>query len=114
MASRSARPKRTDRPTYLIAHACFACRKSWKLPTGRPARCTECGARLADMGRSFRAPAKRDTEQWEKVRALWDAGFRFWSYRSHPEAERLPERLREVAAFIRRNPDHPFRVHARR
>jgi len=62
------------------------------------------------MGRSFKAPKKSDVEQWNKVRELWSAGFRFSSYRSHPAAEPLPERLREVDEFIRRNPDHPLRL----
>lgn len=62
------------------------------------------------MGRSFKAPKHRDTEQWRKVAALWQAGFRFHSYRSQPQAERLPERLREVEDFIRRNPNHPLRL----
>ena len=64
------------------------------------------------MGRSFKAPKRSDTEQWRKVEALWRAGFRFHSYRSQPEAEPLPDRLREVEDFVRRNPNHPFRVKA--
>jgi len=44
------------------------------------------------------------------VRRLWTAGFRFWSYRSFPLAERFPERLRDVDAFIRRNLRHPMRA----
>jgi len=63
------------------------------------------------MGRSFRVPPRANIEQWEKVRLLWQAGFRFWSYRSHPEAEPLPDRLRDVEDFIRRNPNHPMRQH---
>jgi hypothetical protein len=62
------------------------------------------------MGRSFKAPRKTDTEQWETVEALWNSGFRFYSYRSYPDAEALPKKLRDVAEFIRRNPNHPFRV----
>jgi hypothetical protein len=62
------------------------------------------------MGRSFTAPKKADVEQWKKVAALWNAGFRFHSYRSHPDAEKLPEKLRDVADFLSRNPNHPFRV----
>jgi hypothetical protein len=53
---------------------------------------------------------KTATKQWEKVRALWNRGFRFFSYRLHPDAERLPEKLSEVQDFVRRNPNHPFRV----
>jgi hypothetical protein len=59
------------------------------------------------MSRSFKAPKRSDAEQWQKVQALWSAGFRFWSYRSHPDAEPLPERLRDVDDFIRRDLKHP-------
>ena len=102
------RPKKG--PVYLIAHACFDCRKSWKLRARTNAVCPQCGSRLCDMGRSFKAPKKSEAEQWEKVRALWSAGFRFASYRGHPDAEPLPKRLSDVADFILRNPKHPARV----
>jgi hypothetical protein len=62
------------------------------------------------MGRSFRAPKKREAEQWEKLRRLWNAGFRFWSYRSFPEAEPYPDNLGEVDAWIARNSKHPMRI----
>jgi hypothetical protein len=101
--------RREKGPDYLVAHACFDCRKSWKVQMDTDAVCPQCGAPLHDMGRTFRAPKKSDAEQWEKVRALWSAGFRFWSYRSHPDAEPLPERLRDVEDFVRRNPHHPCR-----
>lgn len=97
-------------PDYLIAHACFQCRKSWKVKRDTGSVCPQCASPLHEMGRSFKAPKRTDDEQWQKVQALWAAGFRFWSYRSHPEAEPLPERLREVDDFIRRNPQHPMRV----
>ena len=62
------------------------------------------------MGRSFKAPKTNDVEQWKKAERLWEAGFRFFSYRSFPGAEPLPVRLSEVEAFIGRNPNHPARV----
>jgi hypothetical protein len=62
------------------------------------------------MGRTFKVPAQSDAEQWKKVEALWNAGFRFQSYRSHPEAEPLPDRLADVADFLLRNPVHPMRL----
>jgi hypothetical protein len=61
------------------------------------------------MGRAFKAPKKSDVEQWQKVAALWRAGFRFWPEPS-AEVEAFPDRLREVDEFIRRNPDHPLRL----
>ena len=98
--------------SYLIAHACFDCRKSFKLaPRVEAARCPNCGGDLHEMGRSFRAPPAKDTEQWAKVRALYDAGFRFSSYRSQA-CTPLPARLSDVAAFIAANPNHPMRVAA--
>jgi len=103
-------------PVYRVAHACFACRRSVKIAWNPmaykivAARCPECGGPLKWMGRTFKTPKRSDTEQWAKVEALWNAGFRFQNYRSHPEAERLPDRLREVDDFVRRNPSHPFRV----
>ena len=100
-------------PQYLIAHACFACRKSFKVAP-RPehkAVCPGCGGELHEMGRSFKAPSASDTEQWAKVQALYNAGFRFFSYRS-VSAPPLPARLSEVDTFIRDNPAHPLRVAA--
>lgn len=62
------------------------------------------------MGRAFKAPKKSDNEQWAKVRALWVAGFRVVNHTRWREAESFPERLREVDEFVRRNPQHLFRV----
>lgn len=105
----------TSFPQYLIAHACFECRKSFKIAprreTDAAAVCPSCGGEIYEMGRSFKAPAANDTEQWAKVRALYNAGFRFFSYRS-VSGPPLPARLSEVQAFIRDNPTHPLRVAA--
>ena len=69
---------------YLIVHAYFDCRKSYKVAP-RPdhvAICPGCGGTLHEMGRSFKAPPAKDKEQWAKVESLFAAGFRFFSYRS--------------------------------
>jgi hypothetical protein len=71
--------------------------------------CPNCGEQLRSTGRSFKAPPAKDIEQWAKVEALFDAGFRFNSYRS-ADGPPLPSRLSEVEAFIRGNPSHPLRV----
>jgi hypothetical protein len=100
-------------PRYLIAHACFDCRKSFKVAP-RPeftATCPSCRGPLHEMGRSFKAPPAKDLEQWAKVQALYNAGFRFFSYRS-TSGPPLPSKLSEVEAFIRDNPAHPLRVAA--
>jgi DNA-directed RNA polymerase subunit RPC12/RpoP len=96
-------------PDYLVAHACFRCRKSFKNRPRRDARCPQCGGSLYIMGRSFHAPKQRDKEQWEKVRRLHQAGFRFFSYRSET-GPALPSRLADVEAFIAENPSHPLRT----
>jgi hypothetical protein len=88
-------------PRYLIAHACFDCRKSWKRPGEQEHLCPECKTPLAMMGRTFRVPPRSKLDQWEKVRRLWDAGFRFWN--TSTNAEPYPADLRDVDGFIRRN-----------
>lgn len=105
-------PSSRDAGAHLIAHACFVCRKSFKVAPHpqRQRRCPGCGGRIHEMGRSFKAPLSRDREQWAKVQALYEAGFRFSSYRSF-DCPPLPARLRDVEAFVRDNPDHPMRVH---
>lgn len=96
-------------PEYLVAHACFDCRKSWKVRAATEAVCPHCAAPLFEMGRAFKAPKKADVEQWRKVEALWRLGFRFWSVGS-TEVEPLPSRLRDVDDFVHRNPNHPSRL----
>ncbi|MDD7973855.1 hypothetical protein, partial [Roseinatronobacter alkalisoli] len=89
-------------------------RKSWKMTACEKGNvCPHCGKAVFEMGRSFKAPRKSDTEQWQKVQRLWEAGFRFYSYRRYPDEEPLPERLSEVESFISRNPHHPFKVSQR-
>ncbi|MCU0570032.1 MAG: hypothetical protein MUF49_26085 [Oculatellaceae cyanobacterium Prado106] len=60
------------------------------------------------MGRAFKAPKRGDREQWKKVQTLYAFGFRFHLYRGDYPA--LPERLREVGAFVAQYPDHELRV----
>ncbi|MEJ6010854.1 hypothetical protein [Novosphingobium aquae] len=97
-------------PDYLTAHACFACRKSWKLSEDSAAVCPQCGKYAHFMGRAFKAPKMSDKEQWKKVETLWLAGYRFFPNTGWREVEPYPDRLREVDGFIRCNPMHPFRV----
>ena len=95
----------------MIAHACFVCRKSFKMASRSEHAivCPNCGGASHEMGRSFKAPASRELKQWAKVQALYEAGFRFSSYRSF-DCPPLPTELAEVKAFIRDNPNHPMRV----
>lgn len=103
----------TSGARYLIAHACFDCRKSFKTTRrdDESAICPECGGALNLMGRSFRTPPAREKSQWMKIRLLYEAGFRFFSFRSG-DGPPLPAKLAQVEAFIRENPQHPLRVSA--
>lgn len=95
---------------YLIAHACFSCRVSFKrAPSGNvPPLCPICARPSAEMGRSFKAPRKHDAKQWKKVQLLWEAGYRFPT--NGFKSAGYPKRLADVEAFIRANPRHPFRL----
>ncbi|MEO1029226.1 MAG: hypothetical protein AAFX02_09255 [Pseudomonadota bacterium] len=97
---------------FLVAHACFSCRVSFKQKPamdGSRKTCPLCGGQMAEMGRGFKVPRKSDKEQWEKVRRLWLAGYRFRKNFGRREVP-FPSRLREVDAFIRENPRHGFRL----
>ena len=97
-------------PAYLVPHACFGCRKSWKLAENASGVCPHCGDVAHSMGRAFKAPRRGDTDQWRKVEALWRAGFRFLSNAGSYGGAPYPKELRDVEAFIIDNPMHPFRV----
>jgi hypothetical protein len=82
---------------YLHDYACFRCRKSFKLPVGRPGSvCRQCRAPLVRLGRNFRRPARNDREQWEKVRLLAEAGYRFNGY----SGDCRPRTLAEARRFL--------------
>jgi hypothetical protein len=98
----------SHRPSYLVAHACFNCRKSFKRHPTHEHVCPECGGPAYWMGRAFKAPKQKDHEQWRKVQILYALGFRFHRYGGNYEP--LPEYLHEVASFVERNPDHKLRV----
>jgi hypothetical protein len=113
MALEKAKRERAElkSPNYLVAHACFDCRLSFKRATpksGASAVCPNCGGEAFWMGRSFRAPAKSNTEQWQKVRVLYQHGFRFGTYRHGGPS--LPAKLSQVAQFLRDNPNHPCKI----
>jgi len=98
---------------YLVAHACFSCRKSYKYPVETKFTvsfsklCPQCGEEIFLMGRSFEAPKKSDKKQWLKVEKLRRAGFMF--HTNTYETAGYPKRLSEVDAFVRDNPHHKFR-----
>lgn len=96
----------TKTRAYLVAHACFDCRSTFKKPPAAAAnqaghKCPRCKSALHEMGRSFRAPAKNDLDGWKKIQALYAHGFWFFSYRSFENCPRLPERFRDVEPFVR-------------
>ena len=94
--------------SYLTAHACFSCRKSFKLSYGEGHVCPECSKAIYLMGRAFKAPKQRNDEQWRKVQKLYALGFRFNRYGG--DYLSLPERLKEVDRFVEENPEHKLRT----
>jgi hypothetical protein len=112
---------KTKRYTFNVQHACFRCRKVFKIQShtgynlraavlsrkisGRkpkcefeepPHVCPECGGVIEKMGRAFRAPPTNDLEGWQGVELLVRAGFRFGSYSSGG----YPTSVREIKEFI--------------
>ena len=115
---------KAKRYTYNLQHACFHCRKVFKLAyqtkaqlraawlsrrmTGhQPSRefqepphiCPQCGGEVEVMGRAFRAPRCNDLDAWRSVELLVQAGFRFFSYSSGG----YPSGIRAIQEFIAAN-----------
>lgn len=109
------KPPYNNGPEYLIAHACFECRKSFKQPVGDSMEhvCPECCGTVYEMGRSFTSPKASDIKQWKKVQGLYAAGFRFIGGGHHgslPLPTSLPTKLSEVERFLQENPRRYLKV----
>lgn len=93
-----------------VSYACFDCRVAFKQEPNRDvAPCPNCGGDMYEMGWSFKAPSKRDVNQWKKVQILFAEGFRFFGT-GYYESEPLPSTLRDVPEFLKKNEDHRLRV----
>ena len=89
---------------YLVAFACFECRKSYKRPFEKyilVRKCPECGGAAVDLGRKFQPPKKSDIEKWKTVQFLYEHGF---TYRSLEERRRYPEDLKSAREFVENFP----------
>ena len=92
--------------SYLLPHACFHCRKSFKKPQNQePRLCPQCGSGLVQLNRKFSAPKTTDVEQWKKVEFLVAHGFRFQSvYEQREDGGKYkvdyPTTLAEARTFV--------------
>ena len=101
-------------PRYLVAHACFPCRLSFKRASrtdGTTPSCPTCSQPLSEMGRGFKAPPRRNLDKWKTVELLYLAGFRFPST-ARREIPALPVKSRDIADFLAANQTHPYRTGA--
>jgi len=94
---------------YNIAFACFTCCKSFKrkcvLAEGVPLKlkCPNCNGFSYNLGRHFKAPKKTDKKQWQKIKFLFDHGFRFQKIRINPDridSVPYPKTLEEAKVFV--------------
>ncbi|QSP94191.1 hypothetical protein LPB19_13475 [Marinobacter salinisoli] len=94
---------------YNMAFACLSCCKSFKrefnLAKECPAKltCPDCGGAAHNFGRDFKAPKRSDKRQWDKIRFLFDHGFRFQKIRvgsGHHDVVPYPETMDEAREFV--------------
>lgn len=55
-------------------YACFSCRKCFN---GKSTKCPNCGNKIHAMGTVFKAPKRRNYQQWKTVELLWYGGVRY-------------------------------------
>jgi hypothetical protein len=105
---------------YLVAFACFECRKSFKRPHDAyhiVRVCPHCGGAAVDLGRKFKPPQIGDSVAWNVVKFLYESGFPYFSienaYPSTMSAARefvelnAPRKLTAIQLPVRRK--HPVK-----
>lgn len=95
--------------TYNIAFACMNCESSFKRPIDlaedykEKLPCPQCGGNAYNFGRHFKPPKKNDKKQWEKIRFLFQHGFRFqkvYPADSNTISIPYPKTLQEAKEFV--------------
>lgn len=73
---------------YKDHFACFDCQKTFKrklyinLKKGKensPAKCPQCAAPMASMGKDFKSPKKKDDNAWQHLKNLYEVGITYHS-----------------------------------
>ena len=95
----------------LFPFACFECRRAFKrgYEPGVEARpCPACGGTAYRLNRKFKTPIRNNIKQWQKVRFLYEQGFRFQSVPNvvPGQAVPYPKTLAEARLFVQRFRDH--------
>jgi hypothetical protein len=65
--------------------------------------CPECGGDAYNFGRHFKTPKKSDKKQWQKIRFLFEHGFRFQKIRigpKHHDTVAYPQTMEEAKEFV--------------
>jgi DNA-directed RNA polymerase subunit RPC12/RpoP len=95
---------------YAMSYVCLDCCKSFMRKLPKPIRepevmpCPDCGNNSYNFGRHFKPPKKSDKKQWQKIRYLFDYGFRFQKIRNNPndayDTVPYPENLAQAREFV--------------
>ena len=98
---------------YGMSFACLDCRKAFKrhvdiedIPSHLP--CPQCRGAAHNFGRNFKPPKQTDVSQWQKVRYLFENGFRFQKIRvgpGHHDTVPYPETLEDAKEFVAKYKD---------
>ena len=92
-----------------MSYACLDCCKSFKRRLEKAIRdpehmvCPDCGGKAYNFGRHFKPPKKTDKKQWQKIRYLFENGFRFQKIRpvkNSIDSIPYPKTLEEAKEFI--------------
>ena len=102
-----------------MAFVCLECCKSFKreydlLPKDYPVelKCPNCGGTTYNFGRHFKPPKSTDKKQWDKIRFLFENGFRFQKIRiddSHQHTVPYPKTLTEAKEFIKKYKEYALK-----
>jgi DNA-directed RNA polymerase subunit RPC12/RpoP len=103
---------------YNTSFVCLSCQKSFKRQSNAAKSvsdilpCPECGGPSYNFGRHFKAPKRTDKQQWQKIKFLFEHGFRFQKIRKgsgHHNTIAYPETLAEAKEFVVKYKDYAIK-----
>ena len=113
--------KQMYKKDITVKCACLSCRKTFKkykykqnargawMEMQHKLNCPECGAAMFEAGSAFKAPKEKDVKAWEKLKPLFESGYKFHNDIGNPFDE-----LNEVKAKKEKFPVSEFRKPARK
>jgi hypothetical protein len=84
---------------YRSHLVCFQCRRTVK-HIGDDVRCSQCSQSMTNLGRKLHVPPRNNLKQWQKLRLLYQSGWRGHDWDIKPKMK-----LRTTKEYLAKRPE---------